>query len=261
MSKINGRRIALILAAVFIWGSLFLSAGPARADGLSYVLALSWQPAFCASDAGAGKAECRATDDRDWAASHLTLHGLWPNADRNDDGRLDEADDYCLPSQNRARAIAQDKGDWRKLPEVSLPSDLRQRLARVMPGTASKLERHEWIRHGSCSGMSAARYFGAGVMLTEAVADTEFSTFLTAHMGQDVARRDLLKAFAGSFGKGSERALQLLCRKDEGSPTLSEIRLRLRAEAVEQPLSAGSFETGKAAKGNCPARFRVESAE
>jgi ribonuclease I len=256
MNVIDGRRILAILAAVFVWGP-----ASAQAEAPSYVLALSWQPAFCESDVGTGKAECRSLDDGDWAASHFTLHGLWPNADRNKDGRQDEADDYCLPPAERAQAVALDQGSWRNLPPVDMPSDLSQRLRRVMPGVASKLERHEWIRHGSCSGMSATRYFSAAVALTEAVAETDFGEFVTAQEGQDVARRDLLSAFSAEFGKGSERALQLLCRQGDGGSVLSEIRLRLRAEAIEAPLSAQSFDTRKVTKGNCPARFHVAGVE
>lgn len=253
MKTINGRRIFMILAAVFICGM-----SPAQAETQAYVLALSWQPAFCESDAAAAKAECRAMDDDDWAASNFTLHGLWPNADRNDDGRMDDADDYCLPPANRANAIAQDKDGWRQLPAVTLPAHLQQRLARVMPGTASRLERHQWIKHGTCSGLSPQRYFTAGVALTETVADTKFSAFVTARLGEDIARRDLLQAFATEFGKGSERALQLLCKKDGGISVLSEIRLRLRMEAVEQPLTRASLDMSRASKGNCPARLLIK---
>jgi ribonuclease T2 len=258
MNMISGRRISLILAAVLMWGT-----APAQAETPAYVLALSWQPAFCESDAGAAKAECRAMDEGDWAANdwarrHFTLHGLWPNADRNDDGRMDDADDYCLPPTSRANAIAQDKGVWRQLPAVTLPADLQQRLTRVMPGTASRLERHQWIKHGTCSGLSPQRYFAAGVALTEAVANTKFSAFVTARLGEDIARRDLLQAFATEFGKGSERALQLLCKKDGGISVLSEIRLRLRMEAVEKPLTRASLDMSRASKGNCPARFSIK---
>lgn len=261
MNLFNGRRIRMILVAVFVLAAP-LTVRSAAAETPSYVLALSWQPAFCDSDAGSSKAECRTLADGDWAAGdwgrgHFTLHGLWPNADRNKDGRLDEADDYCLPPAARADAITLDQGSWRRLPPVALPSNLQQRLIHVMPGTASQLERHEWIRHGSCSGFSAARYFGAAVALTEAMAETEFSAFVAGQVGRDVARSDLLQAFRTEFGKGSERALQLLCHKDGGVPVLSEIRLRLLPDAVEQPLSAQSFDTAKVAKGNCPARIWV----
>lgn len=256
MSFLSGRRILTILAAVFVCAMI----PPARAEDSTFILALSWQPAFCASDAGRSKAECRDPGDDDWAHTHFTLHGLWPNADRNGDGRVDAEDDYCLLQGSRAQSIARDKADWRQLPAVDLPDDLRQRLNRVMPGTASKLERHQWIKHGTCSGLGAARYFAAAVALTEAMAGTELSKFVAAKAGGNVTRRDLLRAFAAEFGIGSERALQLLCKKDDRAAYLAEIRLPLHDDAIEAPLSAGSLDMGRVTKGNCPARFRVEGA-
>jgi len=253
MTGFNGRRISAILAAVFLQGMAL----PALAEQTHYVLSLSWQPAFCDSDAGTAKTECRSLDYEDWAASRLSLHGLWPNADRNGDGRMDAADDYCLPPESRPRAVALDKGDWRKLPAVALPSALQLRLAVIMPGTASSLERHQWIKHGTCSGLSAQRYFAAAVALTEAVAETELGSYISARAGEEVIRSDVLAALAAEFGKSSTRALQLMCRKVKGAAVLSEIRLRLRADAVEAPLSSRSLDTARKMKGNCPARFQV----
>ena len=247
----NGRRGHLLRAAVFLCG-LFLAV-EARAEDVVYVLALSWQPGFCAGDAGSTRAECRTPHDD----NRLVLHGLWPNADRNGDGRQDEKDDYCLP-HDRARMIATDRSDWRKLPPVELDQDLRQRLVHAMPGAQSHLDRHQWLKHGTCSGMSAARYFQAAIDLTEDARETDFAAFIAAGSGRDAARRDLLRAFAGEFGQGSERALQLVCRRDGGKAHLAEIRLRLRAEAVEAPLSPRSLDRTRTAKGNCPARFLIE---
>jgi ribonuclease T2 len=251
----NGRCGQLVRAAVF-GGALWLSAGAwetaAHADADGYVLALSWQPGFCASDAGADKPECADPPD-----AQLTLHGLWPNADRNADGRVDADDDYCLGA-DRARLMALDKRDWAKLPPVALSADLRQHLAEIMPGMRSQLERHQWVKHGSCSGLGAEHYFTVAVALSEAVRNSRFGEMIQARAGDDVARRDLLRAFAAAFGTGSERALQLLCRRDGDFAHLSEIRLRLTATAVADPLSRDSFDTSRAAKGNCPARFSIE---
>jgi ribonuclease T2 len=251
----NGRAGQLVRAAVFLCALLMpltASTTGAWADEVSYVLALSWQPGFCASDAGADRAECAGGGD-----ATLTLHGLWPNADRNGDGRLDAEDDYCLEAA-RARLMALDRRDWTQLPPVSLSADLRQRLGDVMPGIVSQLERHQWVKHGSCSGLGAERYFAAAVTLSEDVRNSQFAKTIEAQAGQDASRRDLLQAFAAEFGKGTERALQLLCRKDAGAATLTEIRLRLTATAIEEPLSRDSFDMARVAKGSCPARFSIE---
>jgi ribonuclease T2 len=249
----NGRRGQMLRAAVFLCGMFLASAVPAFAENSTYVLALFWQPGICFSVRGAEKGECRPN-----GTAQLALHGLWPNADRNGDGRQDADDDYCLPPAERARVIALDKAQWDfpKLPPVPLSDDLRADLARAMRGM-SHLDRHEWWKHGTCSGFDAERYFAAAVALTDAVGETYLGKLIVDHAGQDVARRDLLQAFSKEFGQGSERALQLLCRKDGADFYLSEIRLRLRVEAVEAPLSAQSLDTARAIKGSCPARFWV----
>lgn len=246
----NGRCGLIVRAAVFFCALL----APATVYGeeSSYVLALSWQPSFCSSDAGADKAECAQGRD-----AKLTLHGLWPNADRNGDGRLDSADDYCLGA-DRTRLVALDRRDWSRLPPVSLSADLKRRLTVVMPGVRSQLERHQWVKHGSCSGLGAERYFAAAVNLTEEIATSSFGEAIEANEGRGIARRDLLQAFSTAFGKGSERAVQLLCRSEDGTAMLTEIRMRLRADSIEAALSSRSFDTSRAVKGSCPARFWIE---
>ena len=246
----NGRAGQIVRAAVFFC-ALSASAA-AQAEDATYVLALSWQPAFCASAPGAAKAECAGG-----ANEQLTLHGLWPNADRNDDGRLDADDDYCLGA-DRSRLIAADKKNWKQLPPVPLSAELRQRLGAVMPGVASQLERHQWVKHGTCSGFSTERYFAAAVALSEDVRDSQFARLIAARAGRDISRRELLQAISTEFGPGSERAVQLLCRRDQGLATLTELRFRLISAAIEAPLSRDSFDTSRVVKGSCPARFSIE---
>jgi ribonuclease T2 len=241
----------MLRAAVFLCGMLLANA--ARAENASYVLALSWQADFCASDAGSSKAECRAADDND----RLVLHGLWPNADRNGDRRLDEADDYCL-ARDRARMMAADRADWGQLPAVELGTDLQDRLADVMPGVQSRLERHQWIKHGTCSGLGAERYFEAAVSLAEDATRSGLAAFIAKGSGKVLARRDVLQAFAAEYGTGSDRALQLICRRENGAAYLSEIRLRVKAGRIEAPLAQQSLDTARPAKGNCPSRFGIE---
>lgn len=251
MKMFNGRCRDILRTAVFLLG--LTVAAPALAENSTYVLALFWQPTTCIKIQGADEGECHPI-----AAGGLALHGLWPNADRNGDGRQDADDDYCLPPAERARVIALDKAQWDfpKLPPIPLSDDLRADLARAMRGM-SHLDRHEWLKHGTCSGFDAERYFAAAVALTDVVAETDLGRLIVDHAGKEVARRDLLQAFSMEFGKGSERALQLLCRKYDAKAHLTEIRLRLRTDAVEAPLKRASLDMTKTTKGNCPAQFDI----
>ena len=93
-----------------------------------YVLALSWSPNWCAVEGDAkGSDQCDARHDHGWV-----LHGLWPQYHRG-------WPDFCATAErppSRAMTAA---------------------MADIM-GT-SGLAWHQWRKHGSCSGLSAAGYF------------------------------------------------------------------------------------------------------
>ena len=95
---------------------------PGRFD--YYVLALSWSPQYCASEARPGDPQCV----RPYA---FVVHGLWPQNERGwpkDCGRGEYLSDRLI-----ANAL------------------------RFMP--SKSLVIHEWRKHGVCSGLSASAYF------------------------------------------------------------------------------------------------------
>lgn len=114
---------------------LFLmSAGLARAEGEAagkfdyYVLSLSWSPTWCALQGDARNSpQCDARRDFGWV-----LHGLWPQYHRG------------WPSYCRTRERA--------------PSRQQTAAMADIMGT-SGLAWHQWKKHGTCSGLSAADYF------------------------------------------------------------------------------------------------------
>ena len=216
-----------------------------------YILALSWQPAFCATNTD--KPECQQLDDTDFAATNLTLHGLWPNAAEG------ENPFYCgVADTNRG---ADEAGDWCALPETGADQATQSDLAETMPGSASCLDRHEWIKHGTCAGLGGDVYFDASVHLVREMQATRLSKVLRAGIGKLVSRRGLLSAFEADFGPGAANALEIMCRTDGGSAYLKEIRLALRPEALNQPLSNKVlFLDGPPPHGGCPAEFYLDRA-
>lgn len=129
-----------------------------------YVLALSWQPAFC--ETKPSKTECKAQTAAGFDATHFTLHGLWPQPNGNF---------YC---QVAAADKANDNpAHWQDLPPVELDPDTRSELDQVMPGTASDLDRHEWIKHGTCYGKSQQEYFSDALNLTRGECFTSARSF------------------------------------------------------------------------------------
>jgi ribonuclease T2 len=112
-----------------------------------FLLALSWQPAFC--ETKPTKIECRDQSADSFEAGNLALHGLWPQPRDND---------YCGVSPE-VEQIDQAKR-WDELPPVALSAETRKALAEQMPGYASNLHLHEWYKHGTCYSNSPEEYFG-----------------------------------------------------------------------------------------------------
>ena len=123
-------RRAVLASLLLLAGSFF--ADRASAED-SYLLALAWQPGFCADQAHADFSECKiAPKDQ----PRLVLHGLWPDWDANGDGKRNAADDFCIPGDdNRNSMMALDKGNWLKLPPMKLSQARSNDLAAAMPGT------------------------------------------------------------------------------------------------------------------------------
>ena len=117
------------LFALLISSSIAQAAGEKSGDFNYYVLALSWSPTWCALEGDArGSAQCADDANFGWV-----LHGLWPQYNKG-------WPSYC-PTPKRAASRAQ-----------------TAEMADIM-GTAGSAW-HQWKKHGTCSGLSAARYFG-----------------------------------------------------------------------------------------------------
>lgn len=104
-------------------------AAAAQSEGFDfYVLSLSWSPSYCeAGGAQADPRQCRS------AKPHgFIVHGLWPQRERS------------YPADCAAS-------------ERDVPREAMRRLYDIMPSAA--LIRHEWRKHGACSGLAQADYF------------------------------------------------------------------------------------------------------
>jgi ribonuclease T2 len=235
--------------------TLLLLGGSAAAED-SYLLALTWQPAFCADRTDAAYAECRhAPKDR----PRLVLHGLWPDWDVNGDGRRDGSDSFCIPgAYNRNSMMALDSGNWLKLPPVKLSEASANDLERAMPGTAVGLDRHEWWKHGTCSALEADAYFATAIALLREVERGSLARLIVDYAGETVARNAVLEAFELDFGPKSARALRLDC--GQGGEALQEIRIRLKRGSVAEGLTAETLAIpARPMRGNCGARIRIPS--
>ena len=215
----------------------------------SYVLALSWMPAFC--EGKPGKTECANRNPDRFDAKNLVLHGLWPNKAN------DSSHTYGYCGVDAATQALDLPATWCRMPALNLLSATMSRLTEIMPGTASCLQNHEWYKHGSCSGFSPDEYFVQSAAIVSFVAGTNFGHYLAAHAGQTVTADALLAAFERDFGAGSRRSVSLACAKAGGENLLLEVRLPL-AHPLRPAAELGQMLLpGRDRKGNCPASFKL----
>jgi ribonuclease T2 len=185
-----------------------------------YVLALSWEPAFC--EVMKGKAECKNETAASYEANHFSLHGLWPQPRRNV---------FC--GVDRATAALDDQHQWERLPAPQLSSATKAALDKVMPGTQSVLERHEWIKHGTCyPGGNADTYFKDAVRLINDVNGSAVQAFMAANIGKTIKTSDLRAKFDEAFGKGAGDRVRVSCSKNG---LFSELTIGLKGD-----ISAGT---------------------
>lgn len=128
-----------------LWGAAFaalvvLSAGAASAQKAAqapapgpenydyYILSLSWAPAYC--DRAGAKADPKECGKDSYPG--FVLHGLWPQ---------------------------REQGGWpESCPNMAqIPPSVVDALLEVMP--SADLVRHEWTKHGSCTGLTPDDYF------------------------------------------------------------------------------------------------------
>ncbi len=163
-----------------------------------YLLALSWMPTFC--EARPNKKECKSLVENRYDATHLSLHGLWPQP---------RANAYCGVS-DIDKGIDRNKR-WHLLEPLKLSHETIKKLAFVMPGYASNLHRHEWVKHGTCYGTDADTYYQHSIELTQKVNQSEVGRLLSRNIGKKVTLKQIRKSFDKSFGKGAGKKVDLRC--------------------------------------------------
>lgn len=183
-----------------------------------YVLALSWEPAFC--EAIPDKRECRTQTADRADARQFSLHGLWPQPRNNV---------FC--GVNRNDVAADDQRLWDRLPDVVLSDATNAALKIVMPGTQSLLDRHEWIKHGTCYPVrSAETYFTDSVRLAKAVNRSVVGTFVAENVGKRISSTELRARFDIAFGAGAGDRVRVACKRDGDRQLIAEITIGLKGD-------------------------------
>jgi ribonuclease T2 len=180
-----GAALALIAAAIAFGWDFVGDVGdrsepvPAESDvpvgtGFDfYVLSLSWSPSYCEAEGeDANRQQCAA--GRPYA---FVVHGLWPQFEQG-------YPENCPTDEDRV-----DNATLRTLYDL-------------MPSAG--LIRHQWRKHGSCSGLAQADYFDVLRAARETVAVPAEFHRLEAYrtLDPDDAERAFLAANPGLDGEG-----------------------------------------------------------
>jgi len=168
------------------------------------LLALSWHNAFC--ETHRSRKECKrsllSSGKGKYSKNHFVLHGLWPQPRNNV---------YCNVEKDFVNA---DKhGQWRDLPCLAMDDEIDARLAKVMPGFASELHKHEWVKHGTCYGTDPQTYFEDAVSLVEQFNDSKVGDYFSKNIGKQVTLKQVRHLFDRSFGVGAGKRVELRCKK------------------------------------------------
>lgn len=184
------------------------------------LLALSWHNAFC--ETHSYKKECkRDVESLLSAKSHenqFVLHGLWPQP-RN---TL-----YC--NVDKALIDIDKNRQWKDLPCLAMDRNIAMALKKVMAGFASGLQKHEWIKHGTCYGTNINTYFSDAISLTNQVNNSDLGTFFKQNIGKNIRLKDLRNIANKSFGRGAGERIELRCKKG----LITELWLHLDGESTD----------------------------
>lgn len=155
------------------------------------VLALSWTPSWCAAEGTArGDQRCDAGSGAGWL-----VHGLWPQ--HRGGGWPEFCDtDYPVPAQETVQGMLDIMG-------------------------STRLARHQWAKHGSCTRLDPEGYFAQTRTAFERL--TFPQTIRAQGQAQNLAPETLLAEFRRANPQFSPESVTLTCR----SGMAQEIRLCL----------------------------------
>jgi ribonuclease T2 len=209
------------------------------APGQKYVLALSWQPAFC--ETHQAKSECQTGTSSRFDATNLTLHGLWPQPNGNF---------FCGVSRD-IKAAANDKR-WDELPPITLSAATTKALSEKMPGFASNLQVYEWYKHGTCYGTSPEQYFQDAMRLQDQVNSSSVQKLFAENIGNEITSADIRSSFDSSFGAGSGNKIAIECGKSRPR-LITELQINLAGEIKPNTSIASLISAASGRGGNsCP---------
>ncbi|MDF8355152.1 ribonuclease T2 [Ensifer adhaerens] len=226
---ISGSVAGILAALTLLLGSGAFAAGEDASKGAApasstsrtdYVLAVSWQPGFC--ETRPQRKECESQTAERFDATNLSLHGLWP---------LRKS--YCgVAAEARA---ADRKGSWLELPKLAMADDTAARLLVAMPGVQSGLDRHQWLRSGTCQNGSVDDYFSVQLRMLEELNRSAVGALFRQRVGAELDEATIKQAFDQSFGAGAGDRVRMRCQTVQGRSIITGLTIGLTGDVMKAP--------------------------
>ncbi|TYZ61097.1 hypothetical protein PybrP1_000389 [[Pythium] brassicae (nom. inval.)] len=201
---------------------------PAPAPFELYVLAQSWQPAFCLHRETEFPG-CRAP--REFWRTHFTLHGLWPEHEAGSPPGFCDGEPFDADAVEQAVGLDVLREFW---PDVKY-SDASPQYPQFWA--------HEWTRHGTCSGLPLRAYFSSAVGLARN-GTAQTPQIVQESVGKQVALTELRAAFAArapSAAHGAPLSEELFAAvlqcTGHGGDTLSQVFTCWSKDAQNVPVA------------------------
>lgn len=209
--------LAAVVAAVIVFRIVVADRSPDSSvnepgSSTSSLLVVTWGPSLCKVESSSPGC---ANGHVSTLGRTLILHGLWPQP---------PSEQFCgLPKAVADRRGGMHDGD---LPAVVLPESVTTKLQAMM-SDVTVMTRYEWYRHGTCSGVTPAVYYGNAISLTEQVRQILDPVFAAAEGGQ-LSASAVRDRFDAEFGKGAGTRVGVKCRSaDREGLVVYEVRLSL----------------------------------
>jgi ribonuclease T2 len=184
--------LCLALAALaLLWAG---AAAADEGDGQPfdyYVLALSWSPTYCASRGREDNLQCASG-----RGYEFVLHGLWPQY-RSGWPQFCEATGFGL-----SEALISDMLD-------------------IMPSRS--LVRHQWNKHGTCTGLKPGSYFALARKLHDEI--TIPARYIDPERSIEVSVEQFVADFTATNRDLEPEMISVKCGNRRGRARLAELRI------------------------------------
>jgi ribonuclease T2 len=173
------------------------------ADFELYIMSMSYQPEFCHKHEDFPG--CRKPEN--FWKSHLTIHGMWPEFK---DGTWPQ---FCTTEELDNATIA---------PLLPLMEHLWPNVKALQPTAQHFFDfwKHEWSKHGTCSGLTQLQYFDAAL---HHFVDTP--SIIADNYGGTINKADLLQAYKSNTTDDGDDDVGDVILACQAKHWLSEVRI------------------------------------